>query len=508
MSKYIGITVGPIGDTISEASTPAALWFASRLFSDITRRICMEITREESFSNVQIYSPYYSESIRTDDGVGKFHDRIIFSVDSYDKEVLDNTIARIKRETILGFAEEITTKTEPHRMEAFLEQYLQIHYVVVDECRIQGQNCILALSPYLDALELMKTFPKEHSDNPVRALFQGEENNGNKYIKESRLFKMIKGEMNQLKKSKDSIWTIEDIACDHGKVTEDVKRKRYFAVVQADGDGMGVFLNQLGNSRVTEFSEICLSYAESAAEMIGEYGGMTIYAGGDDLLFLAPVENGKGDTVFSLCYKIQKLFRERIREKESLKDIQNIPTVSFGISIQYVKHPLYEALSHARELLARAKCGITVQGKEEKNNMTIELQKHSGQSFIIQVSNDSYPEFERILELREKYEQEETVTSVIYILKNFQMLIDVMNREVREGRMSQEAYQTAWLNLFDNENQKPAEGYLKGICMEYYENFVKSRAKIRAAEKEDSSLETLLCILRLGKFLIEKGEER
>ena len=37
--KYIGITIGPILQTLEEAGTPAALWFASSYFSDLTRRI-------------------------------------------------------------------------------------------------------------------------------------------------------------------------------------------------------------------------------------------------------------------------------------------------------------------------------------------------------------------------------------------------------------------------------------------------------------------------------------
>ena len=37
--KYIGITIGPIFDTIQDASSPAAMWFTSFLFSDLTRRI-------------------------------------------------------------------------------------------------------------------------------------------------------------------------------------------------------------------------------------------------------------------------------------------------------------------------------------------------------------------------------------------------------------------------------------------------------------------------------------
>ena len=41
--KYIGITIGPILQTLEEAGTPAALWFASSYFSDLTRSICQAL---------------------------------------------------------------------------------------------------------------------------------------------------------------------------------------------------------------------------------------------------------------------------------------------------------------------------------------------------------------------------------------------------------------------------------------------------------------------------------
>ena len=80
--KYIGITIGPILQTLEEAGTPAALWFASSYFSDLTRRICQALTIH--MEGIQIYSPYYSETTVDNDGVGKYHDRIIFSADPFD----------------------------------------------------------------------------------------------------------------------------------------------------------------------------------------------------------------------------------------------------------------------------------------------------------------------------------------------------------------------------------------------------------------------------------------
>lgn len=81
--KYIGITIGPILQTLEEAGTPAALWFASSYFSDLTRRICQALTIH--MEGIQIYSPYYSETTVDNDGVGKYHDRIIFSADPFDE---------------------------------------------------------------------------------------------------------------------------------------------------------------------------------------------------------------------------------------------------------------------------------------------------------------------------------------------------------------------------------------------------------------------------------------
>lgn len=47
------------------------------------------------------------------------------------------------------------------------------------------------------------------------------------------------------------------------------------------------------DKEVINFSAACLKYTKKCAELIGDYGGVTIFAGGDDLLFLAPLANRK-----------------------------------------------------------------------------------------------------------------------------------------------------------------------------------------------------------------------
>lgn len=349
MYRYAGITIGPIVDTLMDASSPAALWFASSLFSDIARRICLEVKNE--FRDAEIYSPYFGTDIQIDDGIGKFHDRIIFATGEYDGEKMKKLILKVKRDTASCFPKKFVDSEAA----AFLEQYLQIHYVVLKKEEVLKNNAILALSPYLDVLELMKSFPKDNRDNVLRRLFRGEEEGGNIYIKKSLLFQRIKENSNQLKKDENGLWTITDIACGHGKIVEKLKRKNYYAVVQADGDNMGKFLETLDNKKVTDFSKACLDYDWEACKEIDSSDGMTIYAGGDDLLFLAPVISAKGESVFDLCAKIGEKFNKQIKAVNSFKDNPCIPTVSFGIAVQHKKYPLYEALSRGRDLLELAK---------------------------------------------------------------------------------------------------------------------------------------------------------
>lgn len=492
--KYIGITIGPIGDTLAEASTPAALWFASSIFSDMTRRLCETVCGSKGFANVSFLSPYYAENIGLEDGVGKFHDRIIFSTDDYDGEKMKAITEKVKHDTVVNFQYDGQTLNEGE-IRQFLDSYLQIHYVVLDAAKIEG-NSILALSPYLDAMELMQTFPADNGKNPIRSLLAGRENGSNEFIKRSPLFLTVRKDKNQLTNGKGNIRTIEDIAGE---------KKPYFAVVQADGDGMGAFLSGLDDAHVTRFSKICLDHAKEAAACIGGFGGMTIYAGGDDLLFLAPVENDNGQTVFDLCHELSEMFGRRMTET-FLENVHR-PTVSFGISIQYEKYPLYEALANARRLLFdAAKTHVYKnQKKASKNSMAIEVQKHSGQTMGMIVSNDSYPVMTSILALGSDYSgEEETVNSVIYTLHTFEALIAVLNREAEEGRISREAYIGAWMNLFDNAGQKAAENYLKDICSIWYDRMLTNAVKIETVKSEQDILTGLL---RLKKFLVERGGE-
>ena len=139
MSKYLGITIGPIGESLDKANNPAGLWFVSSLFSHISFMLCEKI--KEKFQNEmeQILSPFFDDVKQGDnfisDGVGKYHDRVIVSLtNEIDKEEIvsrtQEIIENVKKDIVNDFEGGIDVTPAN---ETFLMDYLQIHFSVLDE---------------------------------------------------------------------------------------------------------------------------------------------------------------------------------------------------------------------------------------------------------------------------------------------------------------------------------------------------------------------------------------
>lgn len=519
MRVLAGITIGPIFDTITGATVPAALWFSSIAFSDLTRRLCKGI--RQGIPSARICSPYYDmETEAENDGVGVYHDRIIFSAEG-DFGALESTLRDIiekERENTVCIFPEAYQKDKTIR--EYLKQYLQIHYVLLPEERSAEKNSVLAVSPYLDALELMKTFPRDNGSDPFARLFANDEVRGwneesrNKAIRQSTLFPR-KNERYLV--TGGHIRDIGGIAA-NGK-RDDLKRTRYFAVVNADGDGMGKFLQSLTDDDVTLFSKACLDYAQKASDRVFQFGGMPIYAGGDDLLFLAPIYGHgewEGRSVPDLCEEIRKLFISTVSGAFGNRaGAFAFPTLSFGISVQHKKFPLYEALTEGREQLDYAKKMVSEDdaGSTVKDNIALNLRKHSGQSVSLLVHNPHYELFRKILSSTDDGGDDGKTTSVIYTIETFRPLLIELHKLAKEKTIpNREAFREAWRNLFDNPGQKTSEAYIKGIADAYYDAFIEAEARIFSkaddSEKENTSpIHALGGILRWSRFLEEKAGE-
>ena len=362
--KYVGITIGPIFKTIGEAISPAGLWFGSYFFSTVTKKLCEKLVE---IPNVKIFSPFYNSNSNQnpqEDGIGRYHDRILFSVDgnTVTEEKLQKIISAVKKEMAGKFG-----KFNSGQIENFINNYLRIDFVILNEETINeiigksgkaGNNIAIILNDALDALELMAAGKGRTDMNLFAPFFAGQKGNRNIYIKKSKLFTDTKPNSQLVIKHPDrdsDLKAIEDIALSRKKEknsSEEVPdgevaptRSEYYAVVNSDGDKVGTLLKALckdleiskQSERINIFSRACLDYAGEAAKLVGKYGGMTIYAGGDDLLFIAPVHS-----LLSLCSELDEMFKKTLKkglEEVDLPDDSINVSLSFGVAVQYVKYP-------------------------------------------------------------------------------------------------------------------------------------------------------------------------
>lgn len=517
MIQYAGITIGPIFDTISRATVPAALWFSSILFSDLTRRLCKGIT--EALPDARIVSPWYDPaSAAENDGVGVYHDRILFAVERDSEELaetLERVIARARADTAGQFPADYDRET----LDRFLDSYLQIHYVLLPKEQTDKANIIQALTPYLNAAELMKSFPSGSEHDPFARLFANdeararEEQSRNAAIKGLPLFPRVN--KHYLQGPRGNIRGITEIAANtHDK---SMKHAHYFAVVNADGDGMGAFLEKLDDADVATFSAACLRYAREASERIAAFGGMPVYAGGDDLLFLAPLfgnVDGKEDTLVELCADIHALFSQTVREAFPGRELA-FPTLSFGVSVQYEKFPLYEALANGRALLETAKKNspFLCEEKAVKDNIALRVQKHSGQSFGLLIHNPAHEAFRELSAAAGA--SSDAINSVLYTVRTFRPLLGILLRESTNGSGQEELerFLSAWGNLFDNPDQSLSRAYAEDIGRVVYWRLLAEESRLSAIDptadssREARILDAVCMTLTWVKFLNEKAGE-
>ena len=526
--KYVGITIGPIFKTIGEAISPAGLWFGSYFFSTVTKTLCEKLIE---IPNVKIFSPSYDSNSNQnpqEDGIGRYHDRILFSVDgnTVTEEKLQKIISAVKKEMAKKFG---TFKTDKEIM-LFIDNYLRIDFVFFDEKTMNGiiekrekegedgNNIAIILNDALDALELMAAGKGRTDKNLFAPFFAGKKDNRNCYIKGSELFTDTKLNSQLVIKHPDrdsDLKSIEDIALSRKKEESSSEealdgevapiRSEYYAVVNSDGDKVGTLLKALcrdvdiseQSDRINSFSGACLDYAGKAAKLVGDYGGMTIYAGGDDLLFIAPVHS-----LFALCQKLNILFIDTLSKSiKELKEEVKI-SLSFGIAIQYVKYPLYEALERARVQLYKAKesCGKRPNGSEISggNRLGIELVKHSGKTVQLMVENDKLEMIDNLINYRATT-NDQALESVLYNLQDTEIVFKLLFEKTDQKAFNFKEYKTRFLNNFNNPNQLDYHDYLGNIAKFFYNNYLKEyKDKPETKKKIDG-----ICIKRnisIGEF--------
>ena len=374
---YTAINIGPIVQTLGLARKPRELWAASYLFSHLMKCIIedlLKIVKKEDIISPAIFDA------NEKNGVGLYPDRIFVR-----KSVSYDSI----KDGVNTFANKLKLDSD----------YFNV--MVVSGEYTKDAEAIKDLNYKLDCLELLNKCVGDNSVEKIRNLIVEDNwnfmNNAFDSQEEKPTGTLAEYATSELKSF--GTWKVfqENIKKDNDKEAfktfpKDVLKSyhKYICVVQADGDNVGktVSNEKLADGKVKEISDQLLKFGKNAKKAIDEFGGLPIYAGGDDLLFIAPVVGRDGSTILNLLDRLNdesfKCVADKVEECHLTKDGKQIKaSLSFGVSISYYKYPLYETLENARTLLfANAK------KTSDKNAVAIELRKHSGGSFYMVLSKN------------------------------------------------------------------------------------------------------------------------
>jgi len=239
---------------------------------------------------------------------------------------------------------------------------------------------------------------------------------------------------------------------------------------------MGEVIKSLNTTKdFQNFSKSLFEYGKSSVDIIKEYGGETIFAGGDDLLFFAPVVNGD-KTIFDLCHDLSENFNDKIKNDKT--------TLSFGVSINYHKYPLYEALENSRKLLfADAKSG-------EKNAIAYSVTKHSGQTFKAVINKGDIELYEYFRLLVSNIKGGEGVDNFLHSMHH---KIDLYKDLIKTIAKDKEHLKNFFENNFNEDVHKSYKEFFELLAEYMYIVFS------NLTEKE--AIETIYATLRFVKFI-------
>ncbi|MCT7566557.1 hypothetical protein N5T96_09440 [Aliarcobacter butzleri] len=425
--KYIALTIGPIYKTLKNAKKPKELFASSYIFSYIMKNIIKE------FKDRTFITPYIKDGSIFDENspVGLFHDRFIF-------ESIDGDLSKLEM-IIIDVCNDIASQLGLEHLQ--VKEYLQINYF--EKELDDSKNPILELTPYLDIKELFFQISQDETFAKSLRRKKGDDDN---------FLTAGKNIIDDLKK---------------------LSHNNYYCVVHADGDNMSKAIED--KNKIENVSKNLFEYCKESNKLIKDFGGQTIYAGGDDLLFFAPVLNkDKNKTIFELCEKISNIFNTKIPSA----------TLSFGISINYVKFPLYEAVENSRELLfAKAK-------NDQRNNIAFNVTKHSGQSFETIINKSNKEVYDNFLVFTSNIKGGEDMDNFLHSIHH---KIDTYKTTINLIANNKEKLQNFFDNYFNESIHKEYKSFFESLIDFIYVVYQDKTIK--------NKLELIYATLRFVKFV-------
>lgn len=459
--NYLALTIGPIYETITYAKKTREVWAGSYIFSYFMRNLIAELIEDEQ---VKFLLPYANKTIvKKSFEVGIFHDRFI-AISMLNKDEIEKKIKYAFKESLISvekliFDSDSSKQFSSDEIQEALAHYFQSSYLVATQEELDNigkENIIFAIDSILDSMELQQSFsfenlskiyPKKVQDkegktqislntlvNPIAQL-QFEANTLKEAIKNEYADKGLNPYLkfksipeiafaNGIKDKYSNMDNPDNYDEVYASYNNLKPYHKYYVVINADGDSIGKLIRDTYDkenpSSITSVSENIYKYIVDGddddslplVELFEEYGGMLVYAGGDDLLGFAPLFGKNDKSVFELLETLSARFKHYLGEEVSL---------SFGLSIRYYKSPMIESINHAGYMLFdKAKKHNT---KERSGSIALSLTKHSGQSYDTTFfhSDDTYKAY--IALLTNELKEEALPHNIQYALKRFEAII-------------------------------------------------------------------------------------
>jgi CRISPR-associated protein Cmr2 len=424
-THYLALTIGPIQRTIQRARKTRELWAASFLLSQFMKNLLVGLqpygdALSPDITELNNQTTYHGAGIWNDNCSFRLHDDKVESL----KLELPSIIQKAKSSTLdfalFGLSDEKKDNTLPFsesELRTILSQHFHCHAALLSREEGETEPILGALGQLTAAAQMRKLYPPEHDDfvsvtmfrsKAVRNLYKYgfEKEDGvftfyGRQEKDRRLPSLLEIGVREFQ-STDVYAKIEDKISEKIKNNDDdietdeenqeiigllksekllKKRHKYIAIVQSDGDSVGTMIStEPHEANISTISKELMDFSKGAVAEIFKFDALPVYAGGDDLLFISPLQNKDGKTVFELIQKIQDVFGEQIYLKSKGASL------SFGVSVSYYKYPLGESLEAGRDLLSKVAKKLAFRKKEEaeirtKKGLAFRFMLHSGQSF-------------------------------------------------------------------------------------------------------------------------------
>ncbi len=509
--NYLALTIGPIIETLSESKKTKELFASSYLFSYFMKNLLIEL-KNKKYNLIVPYHDKIDTMFTSKNGVGMFHDRLIVESEKSQIDIqtdidffIKNTIEKIVNGIIVI---DNKNSNDQNKIKVFFKQYLQVSYYITDKFSLKD------LTNILDVAELHREFIISPDDYKV--LYSQTKKKVNPLFYLQNRFHSSFLKIDAFGVDKDSSfpstleialnkkidYDFEDDSKDEEKEEEALKgektHKKYMALIQGDGDKIGAILKTMDENpeNIKKFSQKLLDFSQEMPAIAEKYNAKVVYAGGDDMLAFAPIINDDKTTVFDFLKELDDRFKEVMKELE-IEEADNV-SQSFGISLVYYKKPLYQALNKALyNLFGVAKAS------DERNKAVIELIKHSGQTYKIDIvlTSDIYSNFSKLLQLELDSVKSALPHAVTHNLHRSIKTLEAM----ADKDYSDDELKDMLDNFFNNnfnkevhqdENTNNALNLTKKLLLDYLKDFKKDTDSEKKLKKYFEHFVSLLSIIK------------